>query len=95
MHLVEYIVDATDAERHHLSGPPDPALHQLASKLLHATAGRAVLLTDSQEAATAGHRAGFGHVITITDDRGADGETVAGAGSAADLESVVLRPGTG
>ncbi|BFV60647.1 beta-phosphoglucomutase family hydrolase [Kitasatospora sp. CMC57] len=90
MHLLERTVDATDADRHRLGGPPDPALHQLALKLLHSTAGRAVLLTDTQEAVTAGRRAGFGCIIPLP----RSGSALSGGGPEVDLESVTVPPGT-
>lgn len=90
-HLMDGMVDATDAEHHHLAGPPEPALHQLALKLLHSTPGRAVLLTDNQETVTAGHRAGFGSVITVTRHGVGTGAPRNGP-AVQDLEGVFVRP---
>lgn len=82
VHLVDACVDAEDALHYRLAGPPEPALYQLALKLLHTAPAHAALLVDTPLGAAAGTRARFSQVHVINHDTESTGTAVGG------LESV-------
>jgi len=91
VHLLDTCVDGDDALHNQLSGPPGPALYQLALRLLHVTAARAVLLADTQPGLTAGSLAGFSQVVAVTHGKDPRAAYPAGPGRAVrGLEDVTI-----
>ncbi|GAA2244351.1 MULTISPECIES: HAD family hydrolase [Kitasatospora] len=64
-HLVAVSVDAEDTEHYGLAGPPNPALLQLALRLLHTRPEHAAVFADTPAALEAGERSGFALVVAV------------------------------